>query len=212
MHGYDYRFVRAPQLPADTNATWTKVQATREVLQEGYKFVVFTDSDVVFPHLRLSMEYLLERWNVTEDIALTMGHVPKLPRSYDHVSHQLGVNTGFMIVQNTPIIDTLMKDWAECPSEVKYKGCAHWKQVLWHEQSAFNEYIRYDYPNVTREVPCTEVNGAPEHRAQGESHCDGMLVRHYWVAKNGVKAAVQASIAEAVLPAVVDDMFKQWAE
>jgi len=212
MHGYDYKFVRAPEGPNDTHATWVKVQSIREVLKEGYKFVVFTDSDVVFPHLRMSMEYLMERWNVTAETAVTIGHAPKLRSSMDHVHHQQGVNTGFMMVQNTSVTDNMFKDWAECPSEVKYPGCAHWKDVMWHEQSAYNDYIRYDYPNVTREVPCNEVNGAPEHREQGEAHCDGILVRHYWVAKNKVKEAVQASIAEAILPGVIDDMMREWTE
>lgn len=79
MHGYDYKFVRAPA-HAGLHATWAKVQAVRDVLQQGYQYVVFTDSDVIFPHLKIPMEYLLDHWNVTADIALTLGYAPNITK------------------------------------------------------------------------------------------------------------------------------------
>lgn len=118
-----------------------------------------------------------------------------------------------MVIQNTSVTDQMLKDWVECPSDIKYPGCSHWKEAMWHEQSAYSDYIRYDYANVTREVLCNEVNGAPDkgHGNTGSAHCDGIFVRHYWVAKDKVKEAVQASIAELALPTVVEDLMSKWA-
>lgn len=47
--------------------------------------------------------------------------------------------------------------------------------------------------NVNRKARCNVVNGTPEHEEKSASHCLGYLTRHYWVTKNQVKEAVQAS-------------------
>ncbi|PNS14794.1 hypothetical protein CAC42_2023 [Sphaceloma murrayae] len=207
-HGYDYRYLQAPATPSGTHATWVKVEAIWKVLQEGYKYVVFTDSDVVFPYLNLPLEYLLTEWNVTSEIAITAGYAPDEPAKYDHTHHRRMINTGFMVVQDTPVTAQLFKDWIECPTNVKYANCSDWKDVFWHEQSAWSELVRYDYLPYTRELPCDSVNGAPEHSLEGDRKCTGKYVRHYWVAKDQVKHAVQESIANLVVPGAMADLSK----
>lgn len=210
MHGYDYKYIRAPAPPADIHPTWVKVQAIRDTLREGYRFVVFTDYDVVFRRLKVPMEWMLDHWNVTEGIAVTLGLAQDLPDRYDRTHHQRIVNTGFMVVQNTDVTDRMFRDWTRCVGEQQHPGCAHWKKQFWHEQSAYSDYIRYDFPNRTREVSCNEVSGSPFHDLKGDKHCDGTLVGHYFQAKNKVKEAVEASIAELVLPSVVDEMMQRF--
>jgi len=182
------------------------------MLRAGYQYVVFTDSDVMFPHMKLPIEYLLERWNVTSEIAVTLGLAPDLPSRHDRIHHKIISNTGFMIVQKTSLTEAIFQDWIDCPTEVKFKGCKHWKKELWHEQSAYSDYIRYEYQNHMREVPCNEVNGAPEQQEQGAAHCDGLLVRHYWVAKEKLKNAVKESLGELLWPSMMHDLIKDWVD
>ena len=50
-----------------------------------------------------------------------------------------------------------------------------WKQTRFHEQSAFNDYIRRDYHLGTDFVmaPCDETFGSPT-----DSDCHGTIIRH----------------------------------
>lgn len=210
VHGYDYRYIQAEDPPAGTHATWVKVPAIRKLLKARYKFIVFLDSDAIFPHLKIPIEYMLDHWNVTSDIAMAVGLAIKDKENHDRVEGKQTVNTGFMVVQNTNVARRLFKDWDECPTDIKYSDCSHWKNTPLHEQDAYSDYIRYDYPNNTIEIPCTEVNGAPQHRAKGKRHCGGELVRHFWMNKKAVKEGVEASIAEIFLPGVVRELVNQW--
>lgn len=205
-HGYDYRYIQTPNPPQDTHATWVKVEAIAKVLREGYKFVVFTDSDVMFPWLNLPLEYLLSEWNVTSDIAITAGYAPDEPNKYDHTHKRRNINSGFMVVQDTSITAQLFKDWIECPTNVKYTECSHWKDEYWHEQSAYSDFVRHDYIDHVRELPCNDVNGGPHHPLEGDKKCSGKYVRHYWYDKNKVKDAVLDSIADTVVPSAVEGL------
>ena len=94
----------------------------------------------------------------------------------------------------------MYKAWAECPSETKYKGCAHWKTDWAHEQAAFGNYLRYDYdrPDDIRVLPCVEANGAPE--AANRGGCKGVFVRHFWVDKGLVAKNLADSVMQYFLP------------
>ncbi|KAF2150270.1 hypothetical protein K461DRAFT_230306 [Myriangium duriaei CBS 260.36] len=178
IHGYDYKFVQAPLPAEDLHYTWVKVPAIREVLKSNYKFIVFIDSDALFPHLKIPLEYLIDYWNITSDIALAVGLAQPDKINFDRFHHKQTDNTGFMVVQNIPAAHDLFKDWDECPTDVKYKDCSHWKKIRLHEQNAYSDYIRYDYADVVRELPCDEVNGWSQHRSINGGHCSGQLVRH----------------------------------
>ncbi|GAM86203.1 hypothetical protein ANO11243_042150 [Dothideomycetidae sp. 11243] len=211
LHGYDYKFINPPNPPKDTNPTWAKVTALRAVLddpQTSAKFIVFVDSDVVFPHLKMPIEYLLDHWNITSDIAVAMPQTPEGGKRYDRVHRRRTLNSGFIITQNIPSARAIYRDWSECVSEVKYDGCAHWKRIAAHEQGAFADYVRYDYPEAIREIPCDEANGSPNYSTKLK--CGGKLIAHYYREKNNVRAAVQASIADLVLPTIAEDMMEEW--
>lgn len=208
IHGYDYKFIQATTEPG-LHATWVKVEEMHRTLQEGYQFVIFTDSDIVFPHLELPMEYLMDRWNITSDIAMAAAEAPDEPEKYD-IKGERNANTGFMIAQNTPIIDQMMKDWAECPSDKKYPECSQWKDAYWHEQTAYSNYIRHDYEKFTRTIPCDEADGAPEHNLPEPRKCSGRFVRHYWVCKECLKGAVLESFANLIAPEVALNLVSEW--
>ncbi|KAG8628256.1 hypothetical protein KVT40_004129 [Elsinoe batatas] len=206
MHGYDYKYVQAPELPGDIRQTWVKVDAIRNVLLEGYQFIVFTDYDIVFPHLKIPIEWFLDFWNVTPEIILTVGSVPNRTDKYDQFHRHLSINTGFMIIQNAPRALDMLKDWAECPSEVKYPGCAQWKIKLSNEQNAYADYVRYTYPNTTRDIECDQVTSSEFMTMPRAKKCRGTLIQHFWAKKDEVKNAVQASIANLIFPEVIREM------
>ncbi|MCV5063472.1 hypothetical protein OFM35_33930, partial [Escherichia coli] len=75
-----------------------------------------------------------------------------------------------------------------CPSETRYKGCAEWKGVYFHEQSGFSSHVRYDFldgltiaeepgKSMIRALPCNEANGIPEKKNLGGT---GQLDRPHW--------------------------------
>ncbi|KAF4549180.1 Hypothetical protein D9617_23g005950 [Elsinoe fawcettii] len=203
MHGYHYQYIKAPELSGEIRQTWVKVDAIRRVLQQGYQFVVFTDYDIVFPHMKIPLEWFLDFWNVTPEIILTVGSVPNRTDKYDQYHRHLSINSGFMIVQNAPQALDMLKDWAECPSEVKFPGCAQWKTKYSHEQNAYADYIRYAYPNTTRDIDCDQVTSSEFMKMPNATKCRGTLIQHFWSKKDEVKNAVQASIANLVFPDVV---------
>ncbi|TKX19720.1 hypothetical protein C1H76_7918 [Elsinoe australis] len=208
MHGYDYKFMKVPPPPPDTFRTWPKIGGIYQALQLDYQFIVFTDYDVIFPHLKIPIEWFLDHWNVTQEIILTVGTAPRVPGKiqpmrWDRFRRKLSINSGFMIIQKTPLALDFFKDWMECTSEVKFKGCSKWKTTPLHEQRAYADYIRYEYPNTSREVPCDEVLGSDRQPGL----CKGTLVQHLFdKGKAHVKAAVQESIANLILPPVIEDL------
>ncbi|PNS18468.1 hypothetical protein CAC42_6285 [Sphaceloma murrayae] len=214
MHGYDYKFIQVPRPPQDTFRTWAKIPGIYQALKLDYQFIVFTDYDVIFPHLKIPLEWFLDHWNVTSEIILTSGSAPNLGTKgrkakmrLDSFHHKLSINSGFMIVQKTPKAHDFFKDWMECTSEVKFKGCATWKNEPLHEQRAYADYIRYEYPGTTREVPCDEVNGNNFRNEGKPARCRGTLVQHmYNDAKSQVRDAVQVAVANVVLPEVIKAM------
>lgn len=211
MHGYDYKFVQVPPVPEGYHGTWAKLGAIRDALGLGYKFIVFTDGDIIFPHLKMPMEYLFDYWNITSEIAVALGYEPDTPGHVDHTpTHRRTLNTGFMIIQDIPVTKPLFQDWVECPTDVKFTNCSAWKDEPFHEQEAWADYIRYAYPNRDRELPCGEVNGSPYHVKTGKAFCGGTLVTHYWTGKEKVKEAAQAAIAAVVMPSVIDDLTATW--
>lgn len=210
VHGYDYKFVQARN-HTDLHPTWVKVEEIRRTLQEGYRFVVFTDADIVFPNLTMPLESMFDRWNITSSVAVAAALAPDEANKYDTHGHR-NVNTGFLVVQNTPEVMALLTDWLDCPTDVKYPNCSDWRYTFWHEQSAYSEYIRHDeaYRNVTREIPCDDANGAPNHWLLGNKKCSGRFVRHYWVCKECIKPAVEQALADLVMPQVTNRLKIVW--
>lgn len=185
IHGYDYKFIQAKNFE-DRHATWIKPSALANQLKK-YKWIVFLDADATFRHLHLPLEWMLNYWGIEPQHSITMALDPWDPNEPDYNADRFNrtyTNTGFMVVQNNPTTMEILKAWHECPNDVRYQGCSQWKHPKFHEQSAFGEYIRYDYEEFVKELPCAEANGFPGVEV---SNCQGRFIRHYWFEKHLVK-------------------------
>lgn len=200
LHGYDYKYIQVHSLPNQNNH-WVKMPELHRVLMTGdYEFVVLTDTDVLFPDLRLPLEVLFSHWNVTADIALAAPLDPTEDFNRD-TRGKINLNSGFVIAQNTSDFNQIMVDWINCPTNVKYPDCNRFlnKGAAFHDQSALSEYIRYDYPNSIREIPFFEANG-----------CDGKFVQHLWCNKGGVADTVRRQFARLFMPSALQELLANW--
>ncbi|KAK4643878.1 hypothetical protein QC763_404310 [Podospora pseudopauciseta] len=214
IHGYSYKFIRAPQY-ADRAPHWSKVIFTKELLKE-YDIVVMMDYDAMFPSPEVPLEWMLNYWKIDRDVIVAMAEDPAgEPNFDDSEKHKVNINSGFIIAQAGEKSQRLFKDWAECPSEVRYKGCAKWAQTLFHEQAAFSTHVRYDFldgysiethPQYIRMLPCQEANGIPEVSGSG---CVGHLVRHYWGRKGLTNREFGHNVMAALTPLLVQAAYKE---
>lgn len=196
VHGYDYKFVRAHEFE-DRHATWIKPSALANLIKD-YKFIVFLDADAAFRFLHVPMEWMMNYWNIQPQHSIVMAKDPWDPNSPQYNSDRFNrtyTNTGFMIVQNNDKVMEILKAWHECPDDVRYPECSQWKQPKFHEQSAFGEYVRYDYDDYIKELECGEANGYP---GVDISNCQGRFVRHHWFHKEDVKSDFAENIMNAL--------------
>ncbi|KAF2872362.1 hypothetical protein BDV95DRAFT_381883 [Massariosphaeria phaeospora] len=171
-HGYDYKFYKANETD-DRHPTWVKIAGLANTLK-NYKYVVFLDADAIFNQMHVPIEWMLNYWSIDSTISLTMALDPPGQVNEDKRG-RLYSNTGFIIAQNNPKTFEILKAWDECPTETRYKGCAEWNKVRFHEQSAYGSYIRYDYNNYLKELPCGEANGEWDLEL-----CQGVFIQHMW--------------------------------
>lgn len=142
------------------------------------------DSDAIFYHLDLPFEWLMNYWGVDpKKHSLSLSYDPDFPHNRDEFD-QLYLNTGFIINQNNEKTMEILKDWDECTEEGgKHPDC---KSFSFNEfgrptdQGGFGTYIRYDYKNEIKTLPCSECNGFPEDG----SECKGTFIRHMWSGKD----------------------------
>jgi len=195
IHGYVYKFIHAKNFK-DRHATWIKPSALANELKK-YKWIVFLDADATFRHLHLPIEWLLNYWEIKPQHSITMALDPWDPLEPQYNSDRFNrtyTNTGFMLVQNNRHTMDILKAWHECPDDKRYPGCSEWKQPKFHEQSAFGEYIRYDFEEHIKELPCAEANGFPGVTV---SNCQGKFIRHYWFDKPLVKKDFRENMMQA---------------
>lgn len=211
IHGYSYKFIRAPQY-ADRAPHWSKVIMTKKLLAD-YDFVIMLDYDAMFPSPEVPLEWMFNYWKIDKDVMVAMAEDPSGDPNWDD-RHKVNMNSGFIIAQSSDNTQRLFKDWAECPSEVRYKGCAKWGKTLFHEQAAFSSLVRYDFldgysiethPQYIRNLPCQEANGIPEVAGSG---CVGHLVRHYWGKKGLTNREFSHNIMAAITPLLVQAAYK----
>ena len=92
----------------------------------------------------------------------------------------------------------------DCPDEVT--NCTNFLAEWPAEQGAFGEYIRYDFPDAVKELPCNEAVGAPD---QGGSNCHGAIIRHYTMDKDSVKRAAAEALSHLLNNALHADMVRK---
>jgi hypothetical protein len=178
---------------------WTKISALADTLgEEDCHITLSIDADATFMDLSLPFEWLLNRWGVTPGTSLTMPRDPDEPQNLDAARGNINLNCGFVIAQNLPRTQEILKAWASCPDdEIRFPNCSRWKSAWPAEQAAFGEYIRYEFdePEDIREIECDEANGFPG----SDGGCTGVFVRHHWTDKALVKAAMADVLAAATM-------------
>ncbi|KAF2755653.1 hypothetical protein EJ05DRAFT_109762 [Pseudovirgaria hyperparasitica] len=182
IHGYDYLMLRAPRYE-DRHDAWGKVLMMEYALK-NHDYVVFYDSDAIMANPEVPIEWLMNYWQITSNYSIAIASESLLERDKDEKGNP-GQNSGFMIVNNIPKTHEIYRAWAECPEESHYPGCAKWKQTRLREQSAFSNYVVYEYKDEIKILPCAEANGYPEQ--DPDSHCKGVFLRHHWMHKELTK-------------------------
>lgn len=148
-----------------------------------HDIVVFLDSDAIFEYIHLPFEWLMSRWNITENTLLALSEDPYSKKNSDF-NGKVMWNTGFVIAQKSDRTEELFQRWEDCPTEnSSYDNCTQWAYDWAHEQGALANNVRYDYDDVNdiRVIPCNEGNGMPG--PHGGSHCNGDFIRHFWFGK-----------------------------
>ncbi|KAK3349220.1 hypothetical protein B0T25DRAFT_237439 [Lasiosphaeria hispida] len=206
IHGYSYKFIKAPKY-GDRAPHWSKVIFTQELLKR-FDIVVMMDYDAMFPSPEVPLEWMLNYWKIDNKVMVAMAEDPNVEVNYD-LRKRVNINSGFIIAQASENTQRMFKDWAECPAETRYEGCAVWKDKVFHEQAAFSSHLRYDFldgmsidthPEYIRMLPCNEANGIPEVKHLG---CTGQLVRHYWGHKDLTTREFSHNFMAALVPQII---------
>jgi hypothetical protein len=110
-----------------------KPHVLREMLPD-YQFVAFLDGDAVVNNLDVSLEWMFNRWGVTNQtsVAVSLDIRQGGTKGSDSRGHA-EVNTGFLVVRNSDVTFDLLEAWAECTTETRYPGCGRWKEEWSHE-------------------------------------------------------------------------------
>jgi hypothetical protein len=141
------------------------------------------DSDAIFPQISLPFEWIMNYWALDPAVdSVAMAIDPDKPYNRDRLG-KLYLNTGFIIAHAQPTTFKLMDAWRTCPDEGSpYPECVEFKQPMFNltDQGGFGTFIRYDFKENVRELPCKEANGF----AKSETECRGELVSHLWTGKD----------------------------
>lgn len=226
IHGYDYMHYQALEME-DMHQTWIKPHVFKELLPD-YEFVVFFDADSVVSHLEIPLEWMFNRWGITENTMIAMPHDTEEWRNGVAVStDSTGLpvqNSGFVVLQNSSLTLDMLSAWADCPTEERYEGCGEWKDKWSHEQRAFAEYIRHDPAfNVSAdsivEIPCDDAMGWEGFKKEVESgkddhiisDCNGRLVRHYTLKKDQLKEEGTVIVMQSLMEILQKSIIKHQA-
>jgi hypothetical protein len=193
IHGYDFKRIKVPSIP-NRHPTWTRLKAIYDTLPK-YDILVHFDGDAFVTDLSVSIEYLMNHWNFTQEAhflqAIAIGN-----RSH--------TNCGFWIIRNSQLSRQKILDLIECPERVK--GCDEFRHRFSHEQAAWNIFIRHTMQQGKEFiiVSDTEANGWPD--------AGGKYVTHGWGRKNQVKQWMGDEIVRQVIVLMhkfmVDDHYR----
>ncbi|KAK4089010.1 hypothetical protein Purlil1_6443 [Purpureocillium lilacinum] len=182
IHGYKYYYINIGEYP-DRRASWKKPPVMSKILKE-HDVCLYIDSDAIFHRLDLPMEWLLNYWQLYPDSnSLGLAVDPDNDFNKDRF-HKLYLNTGFIIAQNNPTTYKIFDAWQKCPDDGEpYPECTQFRLNAPGQptdQGGFGTFVRYNFTEHIRELPCTEANGFPE----SDSGCKGQFIRHLWTGKN----------------------------
>jgi hypothetical protein len=198
IHGYTYHFIHTPSM-VDRAPFWTKIPALADTLSsDRCRITVSIDADATFMNLNLPFEWLLNRWNITTSTSLAMVGEPIADYNNDAAHGRTNLNAGFVIAQDLPRTQEILKAWAGCPeNDAKYPNCSRWRWNWPAEQAAFSEYIRYEFngTNDIKTIDCNDANGYPASHTE----CQGTFLRHHWGGKERIKDAVAESVLTGVM-------------
>ncbi|EFY99392.1 galactosyl transferase GMA12/MNN10 family protein (glycosyl transferase family 34) [Metarhizium robertsii] len=182
IHGYKYYYINTVD-PGDRRASWKKPPVISKILKE-HDVCIYLDSDAIFHYLDLPFEWLMNYWRLYPDTnSMALAVDPDTDWNKDRFG-KLYLNTGFIISQNNPMTYKIMDAWNRCPDDDSpYPECKEFRLNAPGrptDQGGFGTFVRYNYTEHIRELPCTEANGFP----QTDSGCDGIFVRHLWTGKD----------------------------
>lgn len=170
------------------------------------RIVAVIDADVVFQHLELPFEWLMNRWNITEETSLAMPWDVEYytnnngKKKIIHWTHDpkglLSINAGVVIAHSLPRTKEIVEAWVSCPDDPRFPGCSKLRHGWPAEQGAFADYIRYAYnkPTDLKTIPCSDANGFPGQNME----CDGTFLRHFTTAKQSTKLDVGFGILDGL--------------
>ncbi|KAF2634780.1 hypothetical protein P280DRAFT_413090 [Massarina eburnea CBS 473.64] len=217
IHDYDYKFFQAHSIEG-YHDTWILPRVLLQLLEDGkYDFVVTMDADVSVTHPEVPLEFLFNKWGVSHQTSIALPlDVEESEDGKIKTADSKGVqilNTGLVVVQNLPYTKEMLEAWRDCPTEVRYEGCARWKQEWSHEQRAFSEYIRYDFnpqdDNIVT-IPCDDAMAFPGMAAQYAgrivSDCNGRFFRHHTLNKEKTKQSVATSVMQMLYTMMQDSV------
>ncbi|KAF4122000.1 Nucleotide-diphospho-sugar transferase [Geosmithia morbida] len=189
IHGYRYYYIEIEEYE-DRRTSWKKPPVMSEILKH-HDACIYLDSDAIFHRLDLPFEWLMNYWQVhPSENSLALAFDPVADNNMDKFG-KVYLNTGFIIAQNNERTFEVMKAWQQCPDDDSvHPGCKDFR--LNHpgrptDQGGFGTYIRYDYAEDIKELPCDEANGYLE----SGSGCNGRFIEHLWTGKSThIKVAV----------------------
>lgn len=180
IHGYEYKFVHARKIEG-LHDTWVRTHVLYDLLHE-YKFVLALDADAIITHLELPLEWLFNRWNITERTSIAMPIDTRQTLNGDvnascDSKGKVDLNCGVVVVQNLPYTFDMLTAWKTCTQGRRYPGCQHLKSDWPHEQRAFSEHIRYDFNKDGDNI----VVSTPLSPRRTLDSSDGKIYRKYHV-------------------------------
>ncbi|KAF7195258.1 hypothetical protein HII31_03464 [Pseudocercospora fuligena] len=204
IHGYKYYSVHVDTY-TDRHSSWKKPSIISAILKR-HKTCVYIDSDAIFNHLDLPMEWLMNYWSLDpRNTPLALASDPDAAFNQD-IFGKVNLNTGFIVAQKGLRTFEIMDAWRDCPEENgRHPECVKFREkVPGHvtDQGGFSTYIRYDYPDDIMELPCSENNGYPESGTE----CYGEFITHLWKGKRDwIKIAVGRQ-----MPGELLEFFHRW--
>jgi hypothetical protein len=185
-HGYDYRRIEINP-PNGFYRTWGKVKAIYDMLHR-YDLVVFFDGDVFVSQPDLGLKDMMDRWGFHERASIMAAMEPP----GQPAPNQNATNFGFLVLRSNDLTKKIFRRLTYCVLDLPplgetepfdTMGCEKYRTELYHEQTAFNLYLR----PLLREgedfiiSPCSEANGWWTQYV-----CKGLVITHAWSGKDKI--------------------------